>query len=125
MQDSSLNNIVGLRSFGLFAVYIFALIVIFLRPLDVQHWQWVDDALYFNNAKSIISNMGWAYWLGPFDRMVISKAPFFSVFIATIHFLGVPLRLAEFFLFAPLPFLFWQAVRPLQISKWMIIYSAA
>ena len=114
-----------LKCLGLFAVYLFALLVIFLRPLDVQDYQWADDALYFNNANSIISNIGGEYWLGPFNKAVISKAPFFSVFLAGIHYIGIPLRLAEFLLFAPLPFLFWRAVRPLQIGKWRIIYSAA
>jgi len=114
-----------LKYLGLFVVYLFALFVVFLRPLDVQDYQWADDALYFNNAISIISNIGGEYWLGPFNKAVISKAPFFSVFLAGIHYIGIPLRFAEFLLFTPLPFLFWRAIRPLQIGKWKVIYSAA
>ncbi len=107
---------------GLIVVYLLSLLVIFFRPLDVQYWQWADDALYYKNALSIISNIGGAYWLGPFNNVVLSKAPLFSVFIAGIVCLGIPFRLAEFFLFAPLPFLFWRAIRPLHFGKWTILY---
>lgn len=114
-----------LKYVGLMAVYFFALLVIFFRPLDVQSWQWADDALYYNNALSIISNIDGKYWLGPFDKVVISKAPLFSVFIAGSMCSGMPLRLAEFLLFAPLPFIFWKAVHPLQFKKWITIYLSA
>lgn len=114
-----------LKYYTLFAVYTLAVIIFFLRPLDVQQWQWADDALYFNNAQSIVPNLAKEYWLGPFNKVVISKAPLFSVFIAAIHYLGIPLRLAEFFLFAPLPYFFLRAVRPLQIDQWKVLFSAA
>jgi len=113
-----------LKYCGLLTIYGSALIIIFLRPLDAQIWQWADDAMYFQNALAIFQNIGNGHWLGPFNKVVISKPPFFSVFIGAVHHLRIPLRLAEFLLFAPLPFFFWMAVRPLKIGKWIIFYLA-
>lgn len=104
--------------------YFFVLLIIFLRPLDVQEYQWADDALYFNNASSISNNIGSEDWLGPFSDIVISKAPFFSVFLSLIHCIGLPLRFAEFLIFAPLPWVIWISVRPLQGGKWPIVFLA-
>ncbi len=105
-------------------LYIFGLVVVFLRPLDVQQWQWADEAMYLNNAMAIINNLGGAHWLGLFDELLLAKAPFFPVFIALIHGIGIPLRFAEFMLFSPLPFLFWAAVRPLSLPRWPVLYIA-
>ena len=110
------------KIFGLLAITSFALSLIFLSPLDPLPWQWADDALYFKNAQSILSNIGMSHWLGPFNNVALSKAPFFSVFLAGIHCLGIPLRLAEFFLFVPLPFLLLKALSPLKLDKWLVLY---
>ncbi len=106
-----------IKLFSIIGLYFLALEFIFLRPLDVQYWQWADDALYYGNAKSIIANFGKEFWLGPFNKIVLSKAPFFSVFLAGIHSLGIPFRLSEFLLFAPLPFYLATALNPLKIGK--------
>lgn len=105
-------------------LYFVGLATVFMRPLDVQQWQWADDALYLTNAQAMVENVGEEQWLGPFNKIVLSKAPFFSLFIAVSTIIGLPFRLAEFILFAPLPFFFWLAVRPLGFSKWHIILSA-
>ena len=113
-----------IKYFSIVGIYILAFKIIFMRPLDIQYWQWADDALYFYNAKSVALNLGKEYWLGPFNKIVISKAPFFSVFLAGIHFLSIPLRLGEFLIFAPLPFYLLIALRPLKISIWTVLIPA-
>ena len=117
------NDFIKYLSF--FTIYILAFKIIFMRPLDIQYWQWADDALYFANAKAIALNLGSEFWLGPFNKVVISKAPFFSVFLAGLHFLGIPLRLAEFLLYAPLPFYLLMALRPFAMNKWRVLLPAA
>ena len=120
----NIRNIDYIKIFFIVAIYILAFKVIFMRPLDIQYWQWADDALYFDNAKSVALNLGKEYWLGPFNKIVISKAPFFSVFLAGIHSLSIPLRLTEFLIFAPLPFCLLLALRPLKISIWTVLIPA-
>lgn len=80
--------------------------------------------MYLNNALTIISNFGMTPWLGEFDVLSLSKAPLFPIFLASIHTLGLPLRLAEFLLFAPLPFLFWFAIRLICADKWIVLFTA-
>ena len=123
-----LNNIIKndfIKYLSFISIYILAFKIIFIRPLDIQYWQWADDALYFANAKAIALNLGSEFWLGPFNKVVISKAPFFSVYLAVLHFLGIPLRLAEFIIYAPLPFYLLMALRPFAINKWRVLVPAA
>lgn len=106
--------------------------VVFIHPLDVQQWQWADDALYKDNARSIfislkelIIHQDAIQWLGEFSTVTLSKAPFFSVFIMLSHIFKIPFKLAEFLLYSPLPFLFWYAVKPLGLPKWPTLFLAA
>ena len=114
-----------IKYLSLLIIYFSAFKIIFMRPLDVQYWQLYDDTLYFTNAKAIALNLGSEFWLGPFNKVVISKAPFFSVFLACIHSLSIPLRLADFLLYAPLPFYMLMAYRPFAMNKWRVLVPAA
>ena len=116
----------------LFFCYLLAIFVVFVHPVDVQQWQWADDALYKNNAsamlvslKELVIHQNAVPWLGDFSAVTLSKAPFFSVFIAISHLAGIPIKFAEFLLFLPLPFLFWYAVSPLKLPKWPTIFLAS
>ena len=84
----------------------------------MQFWQLFDEGLYLKNAAKMVAHFGTAQWLGPFDALMLSKAPGFSVFLALSVGLDIPYRLAEFLLFCPLPFIFFVAVRPLNLPKW-------
>ena len=113
------------------AYYLLALFVVFVHPVDIQQWQWADDALYKNNARAMFKSLqelvlhqNATQWLGDFSPVTLSKAPFFSVFIALSHMVKIPFKLSEFLLFSPLPFLFWIAVRQLKLPKWPILFLA-
>lgn len=104
------------------SLYFLAYVIVFGRPLDVQQWQWADDALFFNNANAILNNFGEAQWLGPFTEVLLAKTPFFPIFIAFSLKSGIPLRFLEFLLYAPLPFLFLLSVRPLKLPRTPLLY---
>jgi len=116
------KNISSAHWISFFAIYILSFLLIFSRSLDVQQWQWADDAMYFNNALAIIANLGKDLWLGPFTETLLSKAQMFPVFVAFSIGSGVPIRVAEFLVFAPLPFMFALAIRPLALPRLPILY---
>jgi hypothetical protein len=57
-------------------------------------------------------------WLGPYDAVLLGKAPLFPMWMAVLHILHVPLRIAEFGNLLLLPWLFRAAVRPLRVLSW-------
>ena len=90
------------------------------RPLVAEPWQWADDGLYLRQSEGIVR---WLHgdakeWLGAYDPLIASKAPLFAVWMACLHILEVPLRLAEFALLLMLPWLFRAAVRPMISLSW-------
>ncbi len=103
-------------------LYFLSFVIIFDRPLDVQQWQWADDALFYNNANAIISHLGESLWLGSFTDVLLAKPPFFPLFIALSISSSIPLRVLEFLLYAPMPFLFLLALRPLKLPAVPLLY---
>ena len=97
------------------------------RPLVGEPWQWADDGLYLRQAEAFVR---WLHgdgtqWLGPYDALILAKAPLFSVWLGLLHVIHVPLRLAEFALLLSLPWLFRAAVRPvLALSSWQLAVIA-
>jgi hypothetical protein len=90
------------------------------RPLVGEPWQWADDGLYLRRAEGFVR---WLHgdvkqWLGPYDALILVKAPLFSVWLGMLHVVHVPLRLAEFALLLWLPWLFRAAVRPVLALSW-------
>ena len=94
------------------------------RPLVAEPWQWADDGLYLKHGEAFAQ---WLQgdskqWLGPYDAIMLSKAPLFGVWIGLLHTLHIPLRLAEFGMLLGLPWLFRAAVRPmLYLSGWRLL----
>jgi hypothetical protein len=85
------------------------------RPLVAEPGQWADDGLYLRQAEAIVR---WVHgdapqWLGPYDPVLLSKAPFFAIWMSLLHLARIPLRIAEFGLLLVLPWLFRRAVRPM------------
>ena len=97
----------------------------FIRPLDALPWQWADDALYFNNAKAFLYHFGESQWLGPFDQITLSKAPFFPMFLGAIHTVSLPLRIAEFLLYLALPIIALRVVAPLRLAPGKVLFLAS
>ena len=93
-------------------------LTLFFRPLTPEPWQWADDALYYKNAIAISDFLRHPslQWLGSFNSLVLAKPPLFPLFVAFAYKIGLPLRLAEWFLFLPLPFLLRLALRPIDLS---------
>jgi hypothetical protein len=86
-----------------------------VRPLVGEPWQWADDGLFLRQAEGFTA---WAfgdgkYWLGAYDFTTISKPPAFAIWLSIIHFLGIPLRIAEFGALCLLPMLFARAIIPM------------
>ena len=55
-----------------------------------------DDGLFIKLAGHLIKGE----WLGPYDQFTLAKGPMFSLFIAAVFWLGVPLILAQQLLYA-------------------------
>jgi hypothetical protein len=96
------------------------------RPLVGLPWQWADDGLYLRQGEGIVR---WLHgdakqWLGPYDEVILAKAPLFAVWMATLYILQIPLRLAEFAVLLLLPWLFVAAVRPLSALRWWQVAAA-
>jgi len=97
------------------------LVILFLyavygsRQLVAQPGGWLDDGLFLRQAEGIVRWLGakGQHWLGPYDSALISKPPLFAVWVAFVHFSGVPLPVAEFGLLLALVPLFCGACRPL------------
>ena len=93
------------------------------RPLVGLPWQWADDGLYLRQSEAFLRwlNGDGKQWLGPYDALILSKAPLFALWMALLHILHVPLRVAEFALLLLLPWLFRAAVRPVLALPWWLL----
>lgn len=126
-QFTAIYHLVGKEWFNLLCVlllYLCAYIIIFDRPLDVQQWQWADDALFFDNGNAMINNFGKIPWLGPFTEVLLAKNQMLPLFTALSISSGISLRTLEFCLYAPLPLLFLFGLRPLHLPKVPLFYMA-
>jgi hypothetical protein len=91
------------------------------RPLVAEPWQWADDGLYLRQSEAFVRWLHGAAgpWLGPYDPVLLCKAPLFAIWIGILNQVHIPLRLGEFGLLLLLSFLFRSAVRPmLRLSGW-------
>jgi len=94
------------------------------RPLVALPWQWADDGLFLQQGERISTWLCHPIgpWLGLYDPVLLAKPPGFGFWLALVHLSGVPLRVAEFALLLPLPFLFRRAVHPLvSLNGWRFV----
>ncbi len=56
--------------------------MMFILPFSAP----LDDDLYFNWAVSIVDGN----WLGEYNHLTLSKYPFFGIYLAALHKLGIP-----------------------------------
>lgn len=80
-----------------------------------------DDQLFVNLARHVLRGE----WLGPYNELTLAKGPFYSLFIAGVFTLGIPLFLAQQMLYAGACALFARALRPAIASPWarLAIYT--
>ena len=50
-----------------------------------------DDQLFVKLADSLVSGQ----WLGPYDQLTLAKGPLYSLWIALVFLIGLPLGLAQ------------------------------
>lgn len=50
-----------------------------------------DDQLFVKLAGSLVSG----HWLGPYDQLTLAKGPFYSIWIALVFLIGLPLAFAQ------------------------------
>jgi len=75
-----------------------------------------DDMLFIRSANFLVQGA----WLGPFDNLTLAKGPSYPLFIATMHELGIPLKIGEQLTFlaaaAAVATCVWLATRNLPLS---------
>ncbi|MFT3780987.1 MAG: hypothetical protein QM790_03160 [Nibricoccus sp.] len=81
--------------------------------VDAQH----DDALFVSLANHVLG----ARWLGPYSEFTLMKGPMYSLFIAGVFVMGVPLLFAQHLLYTAGCWLIIRALRPLNISAWILL----
>ncbi len=67
-----------------------------------------DDRLFVELARHLVRGE----WLGPYNELTLAHGPFYSIFIAAVFLLGVPLFLAQQMFYATACALFTRALRP-------------
>jgi hypothetical protein len=101
----------------LFSVAVVALYWLYgWRPFHILTWLAVDDGLYVRQADGFLNWLQGSSgkWLGSFDCYLLAKTPFYGIWLAFLHLLGLPLRVGEFLLMLAGGFLFRRAVRPIR-----------
>jgi hypothetical protein len=71
-----------------------------------------DDRLFLKLASSLLQGD----WLGPYSDKTLAKGPFYSLFIAGVFLLGVPLFTAKHLLYSAACALLVRSLRPLQLG---------
>jgi hypothetical protein len=86
------------------------------QPLTVSGNSLHDEALFVRSADAILSGQ----WLGSYDNRTLIKGPFYPIWIAGMHVLGIPLLLAQHLLYSGACLVLVLAVRPL-FSGWKVL----
>lgn len=76
-----------------------------------------DDALFLKLARSIAQGD----WLGPYDQLTLAKGPFYSIFVAAVFWIGLPLSLAQQLFYSAACAAFARAVAPAFRSMGLIV----
>ena len=76
-----------------------------------------DDYLFIKLAKNILSGQ----WLGPYNDYTLIKGPGYPLFIAVVHYLGLPLLFAQQLLYSLFSVLVAVALRPLVNGRLLLL----
>jgi len=74
-----------------------------------------DDALFVRLADSILSGA----WLGSYDCLTLAKGPFYSMWMAGVFFVGLPLTLVQQLVYVGACILLVRALLPLIPNDWL------
>jgi hypothetical protein len=80
-----------------------------------------DDELFLSLGRSIASGD----WLGPFGNLTLAKGPFYSMWIAAVFVLGVPLQLSHHLLHVAACVVMIVALRPVVRSAGLLVLMYA
>ncbi len=75
----------------------------------------IDDRLFLNLARNLLAGE----WLGPYDQFTLIKGMFYSLWIAAVHLVGLPLLLAQQLFYLASLLLLVVALRPLVTAPWL------
>lgn len=73
-----------------------------------------DDRLFLNMTSHILQG----HWLGDYNQVTLAKGPFYSLFVAVVFLLGLPLFTAQHLLYALACAVLLRALRPLALGFW-------
>ena len=91
------------------AVTLFRLWMTAAQPIAFLPGQEDDDTVFLAHAASIIRG----HWLGVYTQNTLVKGAFYSLFVAGVHFTGIPLLLAQQLLYVFACVIFIVAIRKL------------
>ncbi len=90
MKKSWIGFLIGMFFLSLIKLWLVEAQSVFVRAFALH-----DDALFLNLAQHLLKGE----WLGPYDQFTLIKGPFYPMFIAGVHDLGVRLLFAQQFLY--------------------------
>lgn len=76
-----------------------------------------DDQLFLNLAHNILGGR----WLGSYSHFTLVKGPMYSLFVAGVFLLGIPLFTAQHLLYTLACVAVVRALRPLGINRWLLL----
>jgi len=80
-----------------------------------------DDALGVRLAEALLDGR----WLGSYDHLTLSKGPFYPLWLAAQHWLGMPLLVTQHLLYLVAVWLLLLALRPLPLERrWLWVLGA-
>ena len=85
--------------------------MMFILPFSAP----IDDDLYFSWAQNIVAGN----WLGEYNYLTLSKYPFFGIYLAVVHKLGIPYLVANCLMWIALAVLCVIAFAPVIKNNWM------
>ncbi len=108
MIKLKLNKCFWLVTIALLAT-IFKLYLISGQTFSPDYHNFHDQRLFVKLADQLIQG----HWLGEFNSLTLTKGPFYPIWLAMVHFLQVPLMLADHLLYILACVLFAFALKPL------------
>ena len=118
--DGSMNNRISRILFFLLlgAVGLLRIWLTEYQPLLALGWVTTDDQLFIVLAKYLLKGE----WLGPYNSLTLVKGPFFSMWIAFMYVLGIPLLLSAQILYIASCLVFVYAVKPLLTGRKLLAF---
>jgi hypothetical protein len=85
--------------------------------IKAESSQTYDDALYVRLAGFLLSGD----WFGPYDQFTLIKSPLYPAWLALVHWLGVPLLVAQSALYAGVGLLLVRELRCADVNRSILL----